>query len=88
MLFVHVTVPNGTTTREMRHQIGEGIYRALIDVADVPTDDRFQIFHELPPTDLIYSTDYMGFDRSAAVVFIQIFFNTGRTVQVKQALFA
>jgi 4-oxalocrotonate tautomerase len=88
MPLVYVTVAEGTTTQELRTQIGDGIYRALIDVADVPEGDRFQVINEVPSANLIYSPDYRGFDRSPSVVFIQIFFNAGRSVDVKRELYA
>jgi 4-oxalocrotonate tautomerase len=44
----------------------------------VPEDDRFQEINEVPTANLIYSPDFMGFDRSPSVVFIQIFFNGDR----------
>ncbi len=88
MPLVYVTLAEGTTTQDRRTQIGDGIYRALIDVADVPVDDRFQVINEVPPANLIYSPDYRGFDRSPSVVFIQIFFNAGRSVDVKRRLYA
>jgi 4-oxalocrotonate tautomerase len=88
MPLVYVTLAEGTSSLEQRAQIGEGIYRALIEVANVPKDDRFQVFREVPATNLIYSPDYMGFDRSPSVVFVQIFLNAGRTVQIKEALYA
>jgi 4-oxalocrotonate tautomerase len=84
---VYVTLAEGTTTQDRRTQIGDGIYRALIDVANVPVDDRFQVINEVPSANLIYSPDYRGFDRSPSVVFIQIFFNAGRSVDVKRALY-
>ena len=88
MPLVYVTLAEGATTQDRRTQIGDGIYRALIDVADVPVDDRFQVINEVPPANLIYSPDYRGFDRSPSVVFIQIFFNAGRSVDVKRRLYA
>jgi 4-oxalocrotonate tautomerase len=88
MPLVYVTLAEGTTSQHRRAQIGDGIYRALIDVANVPQDDRFQVINEVPSANLIYSPDYMGFDRSPSVVFIQIFFNAGRSVDVKRALYA
>src|ERR1700742_5089911 len=60
----------------------------MVEVADVPEDDRFQVINEVPSANLIYSPDYRGFDRSPSVVFIQIFFNAGRSVDVKRALYA
>jgi hypothetical protein len=38
MPLVHVTLAEGTS-QDRRTQIGDGIYRALIDVASVPEDD-------------------------------------------------
>jgi 4-oxalocrotonate tautomerase len=88
MPLVYVTLAEGTTSQDRRTQIADGIYRALIDIADVPEDDRFQVINEVPSANLIYSPDYLGFDRSPSVVFIQIFFNAGRSVDVKRALYA
>jgi 4-oxalocrotonate tautomerase len=85
---VYVTLAEGTTTQDRRTQIGDGIYRALVDVADVPEDDRFQVINEVPSANLIYSPDYLGFDRSPSVVFIQILLNAGRSVDVKRELYA
>ena len=88
MPLVYVTLAEGTTSQDQRAQIGDGIYRALVDVASAPEDDRFQVINEVRSANLVYSPDYMGFDRSPSVVFIQIFFNAGRSVHVKQALYA
>jgi phenylpyruvate tautomerase PptA (4-oxalocrotonate tautomerase family) len=95
MPLVYVTLAEGTTSQDRRTQIGDGIYRALIDVANVPEDDRFQVINEVPSANLIYSPDYMGFDRGPSVVFIQIFFNgdrfflnADRSVDIKRALYA
>ena len=98
MPFVYVTLAEGTTSQDRRAQIADGIYRALIDVTHVPEDDRFQVINEVPSADVIYSPDFMGFDRSPSVVFIQIVFNqdrleavasqAGGSVEVKRALYA
>jgi phenylpyruvate tautomerase PptA (4-oxalocrotonate tautomerase family) len=98
MPFVYVTLAEGTTSQDRRTQIADGIYRALIDVTNVPEDDRFQVINEVPAANLIYSPDFRGFDRSPSVVFIQIFFNrdrlqavasqAGRSADVKRALYA
>jgi 4-oxalocrotonate tautomerase len=51
-------------------------------------DDRFQVVQQVPPEDLFWSADYLGIPRTAAVVFIQVFLNRGRSLEVKQALYA
>jgi phenylpyruvate tautomerase PptA (4-oxalocrotonate tautomerase family) len=88
MPLVYVTLAEGTKSPDQRAQIGDGIYRALTEVANVPADDRFQVINEIPSGNLMYSPDYLGYDRSPSVVFVQIFFNAGRSVDVKQALYA
>lgn len=87
MPLVYITIAEETKRTEECRQIGDAVYRALIDVANVPVDDRFQVINEVPARNLIYSPDYLGFDRSPSVVFIQIFFNAGRSVEVKEALY-
>lgn len=87
MPLVYVTLAEGTTSPDQRAQIGDGIYRALVEVANVPADDRFQVINEIASANLIYSPSYLGFDRRPSVVFVQIFFNTGRSVDVKQRLY-
>ena len=57
MPLVHVTIAEGTTSQDRRAQIGDGIYRALIDVTNVPEDDRFQVINEVPSANLIYVWD-------------------------------
>src|ERR1700732_2533857 len=88
MPLVYVTLAEGTTSQDQRAQIGDGIHRALVDVANAPEDGRLQAFNEVRSAVLVYSPDYMGFNRSPSVVFIQIFFNAGRSVDVKSALYA
>jgi 4-oxalocrotonate tautomerase len=88
MPLAYVTLAEGTTSQDQRTRIADGIYRAMVDVADVPEDDRFQVINEVSCDNLIYSPDYLGFDRSPSVVFIQIFLNAGRSVDVKRELYA
>jgi phenylpyruvate tautomerase PptA (4-oxalocrotonate tautomerase family) len=87
MPLVRITLAQGTSP-EHRRAIADGVHRALVETAKVPMDDRFQSVHEVPPGDLHYDPAYLGQRRTGAVVFIQVTLNTGRTVEVKQALYA
>jgi 4-oxalocrotonate tautomerase len=73
---------------EYRRAIGKGVYRALLEAADVPPGDEFQIISEHDRSGLIYDPTYLGIERDDDVVFIQITLNAGRSVAVKQALYA
>lgn len=69
-------------------QVGEIVYRSMVDTINVPQKDHFQIIGEHDADGLIYDPDYLGIARSNAVVFIQITLNEGRTIEMKKALYA
>ena len=73
---------------KFRASIGEGIHRAMVDTINVPPDDRFQIFTEHRPGELIWDPGYLGIPRSGGFLAIQITLNLGRTVEQKRALYS
>lgn len=75
-------------TKEQLAAIGDGVHRALVEACAVPVLDRFQVITEHPPGLLIYDPEYLGIRRTDAVVFIQVTFTTGRTLDQKKALYA
>jgi 4-oxalocrotonate tautomerase len=87
MPLVRITLAQGTGA-DHRRAIADGVHQALVETAAVPPDDRFQSVHEVAASDLHWSATYLGLERTASVVFIQIFLNVGRTVEVKKALYA
>jgi phenylpyruvate tautomerase PptA (4-oxalocrotonate tautomerase family) len=74
-------------TEEYRAQVGEIVYRAMLDALNVPKDDRFQIITEHARTGLSYDRDYLGIHRSDDCVFLQITLNGGRSVETKQRFY-
>jgi phenylpyruvate tautomerase PptA (4-oxalocrotonate tautomerase family) len=71
-----------------RRAIADAVHRALVETIKVPEKDRFQLVVEEPAGGLIYDPSYLDIPRSEEVVFIQITISTGRTLEVKKALFA
>jgi phenylpyruvate tautomerase PptA (4-oxalocrotonate tautomerase family) len=71
-----------------RRAIGRSVHLALLETANVPAGDEFQIISEHDGGGLIYDPDYLGIHRDDDVVFIQITLNEGRSVEVKKALYA
>lgn len=67
--------------------IGELIYQAMIDVINVPHDDKFQIITRHARSELVYPARYLGIDYSPGLVFIQITLNQGRSVELKKAFY-
>ena len=86
MPLVRITVVEGTS-QETRRALADGVHAALVETANVPRDDRFQVVEEAAPADLIWDPGYLGIHRTGAV-FVQVFLNQGRTVEVKSALYA
>lgn len=87
MPLVRISLAAGTTP-EYRRALADGVHQALVETASVPSDDRFQIIEELAPGSLVYDPAYLGFARGPKLIVVQIFLNAGRTVEVKQRLYA
>lgn len=87
MPLVRITLAQGRPA-EHRRAIADAVHQALVETANVPADDRFQVVQEVPAADLLWDPGYLGHQRTQAVVFIQIVLNLGRTMEVKKALFA
>jgi 4-oxalocrotonate tautomerase len=72
---------------EYRQAVGNAIHEALIATFSVPNDDRFQIITEHAPDNFIVNASYLGIQRTADCVIIQLTVNDTRTVEQKRALF-
>jgi len=59
-----------------------------VDTIKIPEKDRFQIVTEHAAGDLIYDPSYLDIPRSDDVLLVQITLSTGRSVEVKKALYA
>jgi len=86
MPLVRITVASGLS-KETRRALGDAAHKVLVEVAKAPADDQFQVIEELAPENLIFSPSYLGIPHRAPIVFVQVFMNVGRTVEVKQALY-
>jgi phenylpyruvate tautomerase PptA (4-oxalocrotonate tautomerase family) len=68
--------------------ISEAVYEAMINVANVPEHDKFQIISRHTPDELVYPAEgYLGIDYTPGIVFIQVTWNAGRTIEVKKAFY-
>jgi 4-oxalocrotonate tautomerase len=82
-----IDIPRGKSP-EYRRVLRDVVYETLNTVIGVPDGDRFEVVTEHDPGDLDISPDYLGIDRSADAIVIQITLNEGRSVELKQAFFA
>ncbi len=87
MPMVRVSVRYGQSDA-WRAAVSEGIHRAMVDTINVPADDRFQVFTEHGPGELVYDPSYLAIHRGEGFLLIQITLNAGRTLEQKRALYA
>ncbi|MBI5911505.1 MAG: tautomerase family protein [Betaproteobacteria bacterium] len=86
MPFVRIDLAKGRSI-EIRRSIGEIIYKAMIDILNVPADDKFQIITEHAIDDFNFARSYLGVTYLPGIVFIQITLNAGRSVDLKKAFY-
>jgi len=76
------------TTPEVVQAIGDVIYDAMTRTANVPEHDKFQIVNRHATDELVYpAAGYLGLTYTSGIVFIQVTWNTGRSVEVKKAFY-
>jgi 4-oxalocrotonate tautomerase len=86
MPFARIDLVKGRSAAE-RKAIGEAVYQSLLSIG-VPEEDRFQVINEHDLDNFIFSTSYLGIERTDALIMIQITLNEGRTVELKRTLFS
>ncbi|HYM62827.1 MAG TPA: tautomerase family protein [Thermoanaerobaculia bacterium] len=87
MPFVKMYLRKGRSHEALR-AIGDAVHGALVAQANVPADDRFQVFVELDTDCLSANPTYGGVSRSEDLIIIEIILNSGRTVEIKKSLYA
>jgi phenylpyruvate tautomerase PptA (4-oxalocrotonate tautomerase family) len=76
------------TSAETVKIIGAVIYEAMTGVANVPANDRYQIVTRHAKEELIYPEEgYLGVTYTPQIVFIQVTWNAGRSIEVKKAFY-
>jgi 4-oxalocrotonate tautomerase len=86
MPLVRISVQEGQH-KSQHAQIGDVVHRAMVETINVPPLDRFQIITEHAQTDFVFDASYLNISRTNALVMIQITLNTGRTTEMKKALY-
>ena len=87
MPLVHIHLRKGKSADYLRN-VGNSIHDALVSQANVPADDRFQLFHQYDADAIVAHPTYAGSSRSDDLIIIEITLNSGRTLEVKKALYA
>jgi 4-oxalocrotonate tautomerase len=75
-------------TPQVVQAVSETVYQAMVEIANVPRNDKFQIVTRHAEDELIYPAEgYLGMTYSASIIFIQVTWNAGRTTGVKKAFY-
>ena len=87
MPLVRINLSKSASAETVR-TVSEVVYDAMINVANVPANDKFQIINLHADDELVYPADgYLGVTYTPGIVFIQVTWNAGRTIEVKKAFY-
>jgi 4-oxalocrotonate tautomerase len=70
-----------------KRKISDAVHRALVETISIPAQDLFHIVTEHAPADFIYDPNYLNISRTADLVIIQIALSSGRSIEIKKALY-
>lgn len=87
MPLVHISLIKGKS-EAYRQALFDGVYQAMRDTFSVPEDDQFMAITEHDPANFRFGKTYLGIERSADVVYIQISAMNSRSADQKKALYA
>jgi phenylpyruvate tautomerase PptA (4-oxalocrotonate tautomerase family) len=87
MPLVRINV-NKSASPDVIRTVSEAVYDAMVEVANVPKHDKFQIVTRHDDSELIYPSEgYLGIQYTRNIVFIQVTWVAGRTTEVKKAFY-
>ena len=70
---------------ELARTVSEAVYDAMVEVAKVPANDKFQIITRHTADELVFPADgYLGIQYSRNIIFIQVTWVAGRSIEVKK----
>jgi phenylpyruvate tautomerase PptA (4-oxalocrotonate tautomerase family) len=87
MPLVRVSVTHDISNERLQ-RISDAVHESMVTTFQVPAKDRFQVLTRHAPNELICAPEYLDIVHGGPVVFVQITCNEGRTLGMKQALFA
>jgi len=73
---------------ELVRVVSDAIYKAMVEIANVPVNDKFQIVNRHAADEIIYPADgYLGLTYSPNLIIIQVTWVSGRSIEVKKKFF-
>jgi phenylpyruvate tautomerase PptA (4-oxalocrotonate tautomerase family) len=72
---------------EFHSKLSDAVHSAMVSTIGVPVADKFQIITEHKIGELVFPPAYLNIAHENDIMFIQIYLNAGRSVELKQALY-
>src|SRR5258708_12552682 len=86
MPFVRIDLVRGKSV-QYRKALGDIVYKAMVDVINVPENDKFQVITEHAPEGLNVAESYMGNRYSNDVILFQITLSSGRSIDLQNSFY-
>jgi 4-oxalocrotonate tautomerase len=68
--------------------VSEAVYRAMVEVANVPAHDKFQVINRHAADEMIYPQEgYLGLNYTPGLIIIQVTWVGGRSTDVKKKFY-
>ena len=80
MPLARIDLPSGKSP-EYKRIVADVVYDAIVSVLGAPKNDRFQVISEHGPDTLLIDPTYLGIQRSADALIIQLTISEGRTIE-------
>jgi phenylpyruvate tautomerase PptA (4-oxalocrotonate tautomerase family) len=87
MPFVQINLP-AAFSPEVKKELSLCVHESLVEMFNVPVDDYFHVINEVQPANLIYPESYLTVPHTAGLIYVYITCGIGRTVAMKQSLYA
>ena len=79
---------NRDASPELVRVVSEAIYRAMVEIANAPVHDKFQVINRHTADEIIFPKEgYLGLTYTRDLIIIQITWVRGRSTEVKKKFF-
>src|SRR5438128_11795106 len=86
MPLAKIHVLEGRYDERRLSNVSKAVQEALISTLKIPTDDFFQIIHELPRNRFLHTPSFLGMKYSDDFIVLELAFISGRPKEIRLAL--
>jgi 4-oxalocrotonate tautomerase len=87
MPLVRIDLAQNASAERVR-VVSEAVYKAMVDIANVPPHDKFQVITRHAADEIVYPEEgYLGLTYSPDLIIIQVTWVAGRSTEAKKQFF-